>query len=135
MTFEATNMVDTALLIDARCQRLDTQVKGHDFSLLWLLFLLFVGKGSRVVAPGVSRDSHLTKARWGYFCEGSSNVGVFLWAMFATTTCRQDECLANYFEVASRIAQGKEVGCWRHSRKARLLTIGYTAEKGLHGSI
>src|SRR5258708_35568047 len=68
VTLEATHMVETALLVDAGCQRLDSELKGNHFPWLLLVFLVPVAERSRVGASGISTNGNLSIALRWFLC-------------------------------------------------------------------
>src|SRR5260370_12765035 len=126
VAFEAANVVEAPLVVEARCQRLDTQIKGDDailaygvvlpFLLLFALLIsialgmllrIIVDKRAIVVATCIPGHGYLMKVLRRVFGEMGHDVGIAFVASFPSR--RKRDGLPLHFQVHGGIAKGKEL--------------------------
>src|SRR5579883_1598838 len=131
MPLEATDVIEAPLLIDARCQRFDTQVERHHLPGLWLGFLYRIDKGSIVVPSGITADGDFPIASRHLFSQSGSDRGEAL-RFFALATRWEQHCGALNLDVHGRIAEGEELMAWPHAREAGGLAMLHAPKERLH---
>src|SRR5260370_6412613 len=144
VAFEAANVVEAPLVVEARCQRLDTQVKGDDailayrvvlpFLLLFALLIsialgmllrIIVDTRAIVVATCIPGHRYLMKVLRRVLGEMGHDVGIAFAAPIAATPCWEGDSVALYFQLHGGIAKGKELVAWFDARKAWCLATFY----------
>src|SRR5579885_2410209 len=132
ITLEPTNVIEAPLLVHARSQRLDAQVKCDYLPRRLGFFLYRIDEGSIVVSPGVSTDRHFPVARWRRFSESGNHRWVGLVFLAAPASSRQQYRVAHDFDVHGWVAEGEKLMPETHAREAWLFACGHALEEGLH---